>query len=194
EFRRANLFRLTYRHLDRAQPTHEWTRIPTIEFAQEIARAARADKKQRPEKHFYSGSSRTLSVAESATENHDPLVAQSATTALVAFLPLPLDSRARSASQRACAAAPPAPPQAERGERRPPKAARENHKIFSAAEAAAIIRDCPWLPKPKRLLWMAQREMFLDRPTEERRTAIRLWLKTKNDERAQLSARGRDFL
>src|SRR5262249_45886537 len=27
EFRRANLFRLTYRHLDRAQPTHEWTRI-----------------------------------------------------------------------------------------------------------------------------------------------------------------------
>jgi hypothetical protein len=183
EFRRANLFRLTYRHLDRAQPTHEWTRIPTIEFAQEIARAARADKKQLPDKHFSSGSSSTFSVAESATENPDPLVAESATTTLVPFLPLPLESRARSASQRTCAAASTAPPQAEQEKRRPPKAARENHKIFSAAEAAAILRECPYLRRPKRWLWMAQRKMFRDRSTEERRTAIRKWLQEQNDAR-----------
>jgi hypothetical protein len=41
EFRRPNLFRLTYRHLGRADPTDEWKRIATIEEAQTIARSAR---------------------------------------------------------------------------------------------------------------------------------------------------------
>jgi hypothetical protein len=44
EFRKPNLFRLTYRHVDRANPTDEWRRVKTIEDAKEIAKAARANK------------------------------------------------------------------------------------------------------------------------------------------------------
>jgi hypothetical protein len=38
EFRRPNKFRLTYIHTGRAQPTHEWDRIKSIEEAEAIAR------------------------------------------------------------------------------------------------------------------------------------------------------------
>jgi hypothetical protein len=40
EFRRPNLFRLTYRHTDRADPTDDWRKIETKEQA-ELAKAAR---------------------------------------------------------------------------------------------------------------------------------------------------------
>ena len=42
EYRRPNLFRLTYRHMDRSNPTDEWTRIKTVEEAQMLAKQARA--------------------------------------------------------------------------------------------------------------------------------------------------------
>jgi hypothetical protein len=44
EFRQPNLFRLTYRHVDRANPTDEWRRAKTIEEAKKIAKVARANK------------------------------------------------------------------------------------------------------------------------------------------------------
>jgi hypothetical protein len=50
EFRRPNLFRLTYHYVGRAEPTHEWRRIKAIEEAKKIAttaRAAREDKRRR---------------------------------------------------------------------------------------------------------------------------------------------------
>src|SRR5215510_14123051 len=50
EFRRPNLFRLTYHYVGRAEPTHEWRRIKTIDKAKKIAttaRAAREDKRRR---------------------------------------------------------------------------------------------------------------------------------------------------
>jgi hypothetical protein len=77
EFRTPNKFRLTYQPVDRAKETDEWARIQTIEEAEGIAKAARAAKKPRRGKQFFSGGSRTFSVAESATENADSLVAQS---------------------------------------------------------------------------------------------------------------------
>ena len=42
EWRRPNFFRLTYRHTNDANPTHEWKRINTLERAQTLARQARA--------------------------------------------------------------------------------------------------------------------------------------------------------
>src|SRR5215471_19218738 len=71
EFRTPNKFRLTYQPVDRAKETDEWARIQTIEQAEAIAKAARAARKPRRRKQVYSGGSRTLSVAESATENAD---------------------------------------------------------------------------------------------------------------------------
>jgi hypothetical protein len=41
EWRRPNLYRLTYYHVDRAAPTNDWERIQTQEEADMIARAAR---------------------------------------------------------------------------------------------------------------------------------------------------------
>jgi hypothetical protein len=49
EWRRPNLFRLTYRHVGNAEPTNEWKRIKTKEDAERIASEARrliAKKKQ----------------------------------------------------------------------------------------------------------------------------------------------------
>jgi len=42
EFRAPNLFRLTYRHTKRDEPTHDWKRITTTEQALKLARQARA--------------------------------------------------------------------------------------------------------------------------------------------------------
>jgi hypothetical protein len=41
EFRCPSLYRLTYRHLDRAKPTDEWQGIQTMKQAQDIAKMAR---------------------------------------------------------------------------------------------------------------------------------------------------------
>jgi hypothetical protein len=44
QFRNPNLFRLTYRPVGRAEPTHEWRRVKTIDEAKAIARAAHLDQ------------------------------------------------------------------------------------------------------------------------------------------------------
>jgi hypothetical protein len=48
EWRRPNLFRLTYRRVGNARPTDEWRNIRTIEQAETIARAARQKKNKSP--------------------------------------------------------------------------------------------------------------------------------------------------
>jgi hypothetical protein len=47
EYRRPNLFRLTYRNTENGPPTNEWERIETEEQALEIAKLARAAKKNK---------------------------------------------------------------------------------------------------------------------------------------------------
>jgi hypothetical protein len=46
EWRKPNLFRLTYRHTDNGPPTHEWARIETREQANDLAKWARAARKK----------------------------------------------------------------------------------------------------------------------------------------------------
>lgn len=41
-----NLFRLTYRHGDREEPTHDWRRITTMEQAEKLVRKARPQKQK----------------------------------------------------------------------------------------------------------------------------------------------------
>jgi hypothetical protein len=67
EFRRPNLYRLTYRHLNRADPTHEWRRIKTIAEAQMIARQVR--KSVRPQKQKTTLGIRPFSPSVSEGEN-----------------------------------------------------------------------------------------------------------------------------
>jgi hypothetical protein len=60
EFRRPNLFRLTYKHAGSAAPTEDWRKIETTEGAEALARAARttlSKKRQEP------GSPQKLRVA-----------------------------------------------------------------------------------------------------------------------------------
>jgi hypothetical protein len=49
EWRKPNLFRLTYRHT-KYEPTHEWDRVKTLEEAQAIAQAARAPRRSKKNK------------------------------------------------------------------------------------------------------------------------------------------------
>ena len=67
EWRRPNLFRLTYRNVGNAQPTDEWRRIRTEHDALVIARAAR--KASTGKKRKASGGARQFSVEETCTEN-----------------------------------------------------------------------------------------------------------------------------
>ncbi|RWL45282.1 MAG: hypothetical protein EOR60_15160 [Mesorhizobium sp.] len=75
EWRRPNLFRLTYRHTDLTNPTDEWRKIETIEEAEQIAAAAR----RASEKRKSSGGKRQFSVRN---PHHKPrfLGAETATT------------------------------------------------------------------------------------------------------------------
>lgn len=47
EWRKPNLFRITYRNTDNDGPTHEWTRIETDEQAEALTRAARSTPPQK---------------------------------------------------------------------------------------------------------------------------------------------------
>ena len=67
EYRKPNLFRLTYLPAYGKAPTNEWRLIKTIEEAEKIARKARRAIKSRPRrKHFTSGGNRTVAGAETA--------------------------------------------------------------------------------------------------------------------------------
>jgi hypothetical protein len=48
DFRRPNLFRLTYRHVGRDERTHEWRRINTEDETKKIAKVARLGNAQTP--------------------------------------------------------------------------------------------------------------------------------------------------
>jgi hypothetical protein len=68
EFRQPSKYRLTYRHVDRANSTDEWRRIAAVEQAEQIALAARrsvgASRKRKT-----SGGKRQISVGKAHTEN-----------------------------------------------------------------------------------------------------------------------------
>lgn len=86
-FRRPSLYRLTFRHTDDAEPTHEWKRIDSIEDAVLIARDARAAKTKA------SRGKPTVSVRETLTENGETPVRETPTTRPVRKTPTTSISR-----------------------------------------------------------------------------------------------------
>lgn len=84
EFRRPNLFRLTYKHTSRADPTHEWRNIKNTQEAELLALKARASSKKRKT----GGDISPVSVGETHIEGRYSPVGESPTTALVENPPL----------------------------------------------------------------------------------------------------------
>jgi hypothetical protein len=95
EFRQPNLWRLTYRPTDRAEPTHEWERIKTPDEAAAIVRAARLAKTERKTKT--SRGKPHVSIRETPTETHKPPVGETPTTVPVGETPTTLDILGRGA-------------------------------------------------------------------------------------------------
>ena len=85
DLRRPTLYRLTHRNIDgqAGDGTHEWRATKTVEEAERIAEQARKDANPHAvalaRKHNSSGRKRHLSVEESATENREFSVAETAT-------------------------------------------------------------------------------------------------------------------
>ena len=86
EFRRPNLYRLTYLPVGRAQPTHDWRRFKTVEQALEAIRGIR------PKKQNSSHGFRQVSVMDSRTGNGQFSVMDSGLTPV-------MDSRTTSISR-----------------------------------------------------------------------------------------------
>jgi hypothetical protein len=88
EWRRPNKFRLTYRHVGRADPTDEWRKVKTIEEAEMLAKVARNDVakpqkksvKSSPEKHFSSDGKCNFLVTETITKKRPFHSAETITT------------------------------------------------------------------------------------------------------------------
>jgi hypothetical protein len=79
EFRRPNLFGLTYRHTTRSEPTDDWRAIKTDAEAAAIADAARKAK-QGVKKQKASAGKQTVSVSETSTEKRPLPVLETSTT------------------------------------------------------------------------------------------------------------------
>jgi hypothetical protein len=80
EFRRPNLFRITYIYAAGPPPTHEWRKIETVEEAEMLSRNAR----KRPHKKQDSSAGRRTNLsAETGTEKHQIHSAETITTAIV---------------------------------------------------------------------------------------------------------------
>lgn len=77
EYRRPNMFRLTFRHTAGREPTHEWQRIKTVDEAEFIAKRARDAS---PRKHKSSGGTRTKHQCGIRTRSRPIRSAKSATT------------------------------------------------------------------------------------------------------------------
>jgi hypothetical protein len=75
EFRKPSLYRLTYRHTDRENPTDEWRQVKTTEEAERLAMAARTptvgSRSATIKKQNFSDGKRHVSPPETVTENRD---------------------------------------------------------------------------------------------------------------------------
>jgi hypothetical protein len=166
EFRRPNVFRLTYRDVDSgAKPTHEWRRITTVEQAKIIARRARETRTDagpaRSKNQKAGAGKRTISMPKTSTENLDSIPQKPALhgipqkPALLSISPVRVSSSSLVVSGRA-------PPEGEAKARTPttpeprsptpgsePKrdAAPKNSKNFCAHEwHTPVIEDISGQP------------------------------------------------
>ena len=91
EFRQPSKYRLTYRHVDRANATNEWQRIHTVEEAEQIAWAARRSAAAASRKRKTSGGRCHVSVGETHTETAKAPMGETPITVLVGETPTTLD-------------------------------------------------------------------------------------------------------
>ena len=91
EFRQPSKYRLTYRHVDRANATNEWQRIHTVEEAEQIAWAARRSAAAASRKRKTSGGRCHVSVGETHTETAKTPMGETPITVLVGETPTTLD-------------------------------------------------------------------------------------------------------
>lgn len=85
EFRKPNLFRLTYKHTHYAEPTHEWKKVAAQDAAS-IARDAR--RAPRSPKQNSGGGKRQKPVGTTLTENANSIVANPPLRGIVVKPPL----------------------------------------------------------------------------------------------------------
>jgi hypothetical protein len=89
EWRRPNLFRLTYKHTRSGGPTHDWKRVYTNQKAEQLARTAR---KPSPRKAAKPSTQKKMPVGEKASTSvevpHRSMVGKSTTTGLGGKSPL----------------------------------------------------------------------------------------------------------
>jgi hypothetical protein len=105
EFRRPNLFRLTFHHSDRNEPTHEWRRITTLELALQVKAEAREaanlrEQRKAAKKQKSGGGKFPPPVGEPRTENRTSPVGVTPTTAMVGNPPLLSISRGGAHNQQ----------------------------------------------------------------------------------------------
>jgi hypothetical protein len=141
EFRRPNLFRLTFRHSDKQDPTNEWRAIETKERASDIAKKARKTAgefaKSAEQQQKSSGDLPTVSVGKNPTENAGSLVGKNPTTGSVGKTPLLSISRGGSRSAPLKSAVASEPPRAV-GDHLPEKVLKSIMLAQRCSRAAAI--------------------------------------------------------
>ncbi len=91
--RRPNLFRLTYRHTESGEPTHEWRRIKSVEAAEAIARSSRSARGAPREDKLSSGDFAPCRSGENPHYKPKSPVGKTPTTAKGEKPPLPIESR-----------------------------------------------------------------------------------------------------
>jgi len=144
EFRQPSKYRLTYRHVDRANPTNEWQRIHTVEEAEQIAWAARRSTAAASRKRKTSGGKYQLSVGETHTEKAKAPMGEIPITVLVGETPTTLDISGEQAKPaRSFLSASPASPHSPKLPWTTPMVIEvAAHRQRTAARRPAAVRDC----------------------------------------------------
>jgi len=144
EFRQPSKYRLTYRHVDRANPTNEWQRIHTVEEAEQIARAARRSVAAASRKRKTSGGKCQVSVGETRTETAKAPMGETPITVPVGKNTTTLDISGEQAQPaRSFLSASPASPHSPKLPWMTPTMIEVSaYRQRRAARRPAAVRDC----------------------------------------------------
>ena len=144
EFRQPSKYRLTYRHVDRANPTNEWQRIDTVKEAKQIAGDARRSAAPAFRKRKTSGGKYQVSVGETHTEKAKAPMGETPITVLVGETPTTLDISGEQAKPaRSFLSASPASPHSPKLPWTTPTVIEvAAHRQRTNACRSAAFRDC----------------------------------------------------
>jgi hypothetical protein len=144
EFRQPSTYRLTYRPVDRANPTNEWQRIHTLEEAEQIAWAARRSVTGASRKRKSSGGKNQVSVGETHTETPKAPMGETPITVLVGGTLTTLDISGEQAQPaRSFLSASPASPRSPKLPWTTPTVIEVTaYRQRTAARRPAVVPDC----------------------------------------------------